>query len=88
METWLPVIVSSQEYINAGNRYLETQMRGTVVIQTNDPRRAKEVQPDPGPTVTVCNPKGKWVEMDAHEFLDLVNAGKAKKRMFQHHRRR
>lgn len=65
---------------HGGNKYYHYTYRGRVLVDTNDPRRTKEIEPDPGPSVTVTTAGGTTRAMKVDEFLALVNGNRAQRR--------
>jgi len=65
---------------HGGNKYYHYTYRGRVLVDTNDPRRKKEIEPDPGPSVTVTTAGGTTRTMKVEEFLALVNSNRAQRR--------
>ena len=82
METHKPIVITNEEQIGGTNRNFEYHMRGNVLVWTNDWRKNKQVEKDPGATCFVATPDGKWREIPEKEFLDLVNVNMAKKRWY------
>lgn len=70
--------VTSAEF-HGGNRHYFYDYREGVLVATNDPRKAKQVEPDPGPIVKVKTAAGGTIEVRPDEFLELVNKHKARK---------
>ena len=88
-------VTSSTQNINidrssefwGGNREFFYNYRGTVLIDTNDPRRANDIEPDPGSFVWMKPPGGEVKKVSVGEFLALVNKHKARKRCLSSRRK-
>ena len=70
--------VTSAEF-HGGNRHYFYDYRGDVLVATNDARKQKQVQKDPGAIVKVRAGSGGTIEVPPDEFLELVNGHKARK---------
>jgi hypothetical protein len=76
-ETVYPREMVSNEF-HGGSHVFITKYREGKIIETNDPRLRKQIQPDPGPKVFCKNAAGECFELTVGDFLELVNKHRAK----------